>query len=74
MAGAGGAAHERVVAYIAVACAGTGGGRLAVFVGKGLQVVVLLLVVMLHVMVLRLLVLALVGGWLLPLLVVLWVL
>jgi hypothetical protein len=50
------------------------GGRLLVFVGKGLQVVMLLLVVLLHVVLLQLLVLALFGGRLLPLVVLLRVL
>jgi hypothetical protein len=42
------------------------GGRLLVFVVKGLQVVVMLLVVLLHVVLLHMLVLALVGIRLLP--------
>jgi hypothetical protein len=50
------------------------GGRMLVFAGIGLQLVVMLLVVLLHVALLRMLVLALVGGWLLPVVVVMLVL
>jgi hypothetical protein len=50
------------------------GGRLHVFVGKGLQMVVLLVVVVLYVVLLRVLVLVLIGTRLLPLMEVLLVL